>query len=83
MKQYKSKDFKHSENESSSSMKHSKHRKRESVEVHNEKPTAQPVIQKVESAHCLVVVQRLLALLFGLDHSCSSDMFLLSCKVSY
>lgn len=36
----------------------------------------------VDSSHSLAVVKGLLALILGMDHSCSADLFLLSCKVS-
>lgn len=80
MKQYKSKESKNIGNESTPKQS-SKPRKRVSIDTSNEKDTPQPVVLKVDSSHCLIVVKRLLTLLLGIDHSCSADMFLLSCKV--
>ncbi|KAK9728572.1 Inhibitor of Apoptosis domain [Popillia japonica] len=36
---------------------------------------------RIDSGHCLAVSKGLLTLLLAIDHSCSADMFLLSCKV--
>lgn len=37
--------------------------------------------QHLEESHCLIVARGLVCLLLEMDHSCSADMFLLSCKV--
>lgn len=36
----------------------------------------------IDSSHSLAVAKGLLALILAMDHSCSADLFLLSCKVS-
>lgn len=85
MKQYKpfgkepSKSTNPLENDSSKQGK----RRREPTEPLNGKQSPPIIPQHLESTHCLAVAKGLLALLLAMDHSCSADMFLLSCKVSF
>nr|XP_022908652.1 baculoviral IAP repeat-containing protein 6 isoform X2 [Onthophagus taurus] len=83
IKQYKLKDTKNEADVSSPSSSSSKHlgkRRRESADV-NGKQSPQNLPQKIDTMHCLAVAKGLLTLLLAMDHSCSADMFLLSCKV--
>ncbi|KAK5648597.1 hypothetical protein RI129_003489 [Pyrocoelia pectoralis] len=56
-------------------------RRRETNESMNSKQSSLVTTQYLDSVHCLAVAKGLLALLLAMDHSCSADMFLLSCKV--
>lgn len=58
-----------------------KQAKKDTSEPLSEKTSPQTVLQKIDISHCAVVVKSLLTLLLNIDHSCSADMFLLSCKV--
>lgn len=86
IKQYKTKDGKppgDSENGKGGGSGGGGKRRREVPESPNEKlnPCLPP--RFVDSSHSLAVTKGLLALLLAMDHSCSADLFLLSCKVSY
>ena len=82
MKQIKCKDNRSAEMESSA--KHSNKKRREiSGENGSGKSCNAPIVtQRVDSTHCIAVIRGLLMLFLSMDHSCSADMFLLSCKVS-
>ncbi|KAK4884383.1 hypothetical protein RN001_000654 [Aquatica leii] len=56
-------------------------RRRETTEPQNGKQSPSVIPQYLDVVHCLAVAKGLLALLLAMDHSCSADMFLLSCKV--
>lgn len=56
-------------------------RRREQPEPSSEKPTSFVPPQYVDSTHCLAVAKALLTLVLAVDHSCSADLFLMSCKV--
>lgn len=83
MKQYKAKDIKPQETESSSASAKSSagKRRREAPESVGEKQSPCLPPQYVDSSHCLAVAKGLLTLVLAMDHSCSADLFLLSCKV--
>lgn len=80
MKQYsKAKDGNKNEMFSSTSKITKKQQKRDSDST-SEKTNTQ-ILQKVDTTHCAIVLKSLFNLLLNVDHSCSADMFLLSCKV--
>lgn len=57
---------------------------KENKESFTERPAATPKPpQFVDTSHCLVVAKGLLKLILSMDHSGSSDMMLLSFKVSF
>ncbi|KAF5297110.1 hypothetical protein FQA39_LY02690 [Lamprigera yunnana] len=56
-------------------------RRREPAESQNSKPSFSMPPQYLDMVHCLAVAKGLRALLLAMDHSCSADMFLLSCKI--
>ncbi|XP_017776572.1 PREDICTED: baculoviral IAP repeat-containing protein 6 isoform X2 [Nicrophorus vespilloides] len=59
-----------------------KRRRDNTTEAANEKNASQiSEPQYVDSTHCLTVVRGLVSLLLAMDHSCSADLFVLSCKV--
>lgn len=70
------------DSESSSNKSTGGKRRRETSEPANEKPFVFMPPQYVDSNHCLAVARGLLTLVLAIDHSCSADLFLLSCKVS-
>ncbi|XP_025829165.1 baculoviral IAP repeat-containing protein 6 [Agrilus planipennis] len=83
MKHYKvlkdaSKSLTDSDNNGSS--KQTKRRREPSQPQENKQWSSLPS-QQLDCIHCLVVAKCLISLLLSVDHSCSADMFLLSCKV--
>ncbi|KAB0803392.1 hypothetical protein PPYR_00362 [Photinus pyralis] len=56
-------------------------RRRETSESLSGRQSSIATVQSLDPIHCLAVAKGLLALLLAMDHSCSADMFLLSCKV--
>lgn len=66
--------------ENSDSSKQGK-RRRETSEPVNGKQSPPVTPHHLDNGHCLTVARGLTALLLAMDHSCSADMFLLSCKV--
>lgn len=80
IKQYKTKDNKSGENDNGKGS--GGKRRREVPENSNERPNPCLPPRFVDSSHSLAVVKGLLAVVLGMDHSCSADLFLLSCKVS-
>lgn len=85
IKQYKLKEHKgvvDLESSNGSSKPSASKRRKEPVENQNEKQTAYVAVLTVDNSHCLVVAKGLLNLILMMDHSCSADIFLLSCKVS-
>lgn len=83
IKQYKSKDGKTMDSENGKGGSGGSKRRRELPENSNEKQSPCLPPRFVDSSHSLAVAKGLLALVLAMDHSCSADLFLLSCKVSY
>lgn len=67
-------------NEANHSKSTSKRRWIDAKENQNDRST---ILQQqvIDANHCRVVCKGLLTLLLNIDHSCSSDLFLLSCKI--
>lgn len=78
IKQYKVKEGKSEVDPSKQGSK----RRKDPTESSSVKSSSQIIPQRIDSVHCLAVSKGLLTLLLAMDHSCSADMFLLSCKVS-
>lgn len=80
IKQYKSKDSKTGDSENGKGGGGKRRREVPESSSERQNPCLPP--RFVDSSHSLAVAKGLLALVLAMDHSCTADLFLLSCKVS-